>query len=211
MSCVLETTNWPTRRLHPRPVPCKRGSPAGSSTRQSPPHRPSLPARRRSKHHSFGALNSHLWRSPRFPPSRLVRHLPSGRGGSTRVCVRRAGIPQPLTVSVAQGSLHPPQSGRIGCGTQAGGNADSASSTHRSTYSTTSAENKQPCRRDTIGPAVIVLPVWFRLCRLRFIDLALTQRAGWLFTRDTALLQLGTAALASGGLRITPPRGFSGT
>ena len=46
-------------------------------------------------------MNSHPWRSPRFPPSRLVRHLLSGRGGSTRVCVRRAGIPQPLTLPVA--------------------------------------------------------------------------------------------------------------
>ncbi len=37
-----------------------------------------------------------------------------------------------------------------------------------------------------------------------FIDLALQQRANWLFTRDRALLELAPRALAW-GLRIAPP------
>jgi Putative transposase len=41
--------------------------------------------------------------SPRFPPSRLVGHLPSGRASSMLGAARRAGVPQPLTGAVRSG------------------------------------------------------------------------------------------------------------
>lgn len=45
--------------------------------------------------HSISALNARCGLGPRSPPSRLVRHLPSGRGRVSRCASLRAGISQP--------------------------------------------------------------------------------------------------------------------
>lgn len=47
------------------------------------------------------------WRSPRFPPSRLMRHLP-GCSEGTRAVARRAGVAQALTPAVRRASPKPP-------------------------------------------------------------------------------------------------------
>ena len=62
-------------------APTHRGTPTASAAASQPPCC-------RFNPHSVSASNTRPWRSPRFPPSRLVRHLPSSRRSSMLVGAR---------------------------------------------------------------------------------------------------------------------------